>query len=81
MSEVKTYSLAEIKAHNTNKSTWIVIHNNIYDVTEFLNEVGTFTSEAEANHFTLHTRQGEWSVCEPYLTWNFHVLSSGVWGN
>lgn len=38
MSEVKTYSLAEIKAHNTNKSTWIVIHNNIYDVTEFLNE-------------------------------------------
>lgn len=37
-SEVKTYSLAEIKAHNTNKSTWIVIHNNIYDVTEFLNE-------------------------------------------
>lgn len=38
MSEVKTYSLAEVKAHNTNKSTWIVIHNNIYDVTEFLNE-------------------------------------------
>lgn len=40
-SEVKTYSLAEIKAHNTNKSSWIVIHNNIYDVTEFLNEVGS----------------------------------------
>jgi len=34
----KLYSLAEIASHNTNKSTWLVIHNNIYDVTEFLNE-------------------------------------------
>ncbi|KAJ8934391.1 hypothetical protein NQ314_013432, partial [Rhamnusium bicolor] len=32
------YSLADIKKHNDNRSTWIVIHNNIYDVTEFLNE-------------------------------------------
>lgn len=38
MAEQKTYSLAEISAHNTNKSTWLVIHNGIYDVTEFLNE-------------------------------------------
>lgn len=36
---VKTYSLAEIAKHNSNQSTWIVIHNNIYDVTKFLNEV------------------------------------------
>lgn len=36
---VKTYSLAEIAAHNSNQSTWVVIHNNIYDVTKFLNEV------------------------------------------
>jgi len=35
---VKTYSLAEIAAHNSNQSTWVVIHNNIYDVTKFLNE-------------------------------------------
>lgn len=35
---VKTYSLAEIAQHNSNQSTWIVIHNNIYDVTKFLNE-------------------------------------------
>ncbi|CAG9857337.1 unnamed protein product [Phyllotreta striolata] len=32
------YTLAEVKKHNDNKSTWIVIHNNIYDVTAFLNE-------------------------------------------
>lgn len=36
--EVKLYSLADVKSHNTNKSTWLVIHNNIYDVTAFLNE-------------------------------------------
>ncbi|XP_055311470.1 cytochrome b5 [Sitodiplosis mosellana] len=35
---VKTYSLAEIAKHNSNQSSWIVIHNNIYDVTKFLNE-------------------------------------------
>ncbi|XP_028131707.1 cytochrome b5 [Diabrotica virgifera virgifera] len=32
------YSLADVKKHNDNKSTWIVIHNNVYDVTPFLNE-------------------------------------------
>lgn len=32
------YSLADVKSHNDNRSTWIIIHNNIYDVTEFLNE-------------------------------------------
>lgn len=37
--ETKTYSLAEVAKHNSNKSAWFVIHNNIYDVTEFLNEV------------------------------------------
>lgn len=36
---VKTYSLAEVAKHNSNQSTWIIIHNNIYDLTTFLNEV------------------------------------------
>lgn len=35
----KLYSLAEISEHNKVSSAWIVIHNNIYDVTPFLNEV------------------------------------------
>lgn len=38
-SSVKKYSLAEIAERNTNQEAWIVIHNNIYNVTEFLNEV------------------------------------------
>lgn len=38
-SSAKQYSLTEITKHNSNNSSWIVIHNNIYDVTAFLNEV------------------------------------------
>jgi len=34
----KTYSLAEIASYNTSQKAWVVIHNNIYDVTAFLNE-------------------------------------------
>lgn len=32
-------SLDEVKKHNKNDSVWLVIHNNVYDVTAFLNEV------------------------------------------
>lgn len=39
MSADKVYSLAEVAKNNTNKNCWLVIHNNIYDVTAFLNEV------------------------------------------
>jgi len=38
MAETKRYSLAEVAKHNSHEKAWIVIHNNIYNVTEFLNE-------------------------------------------
>jgi len=38
MSEPKKYALKEVESHNTKKSCWIVIHDNIYDVTKFLEE-------------------------------------------
>ncbi|XP_055921813.1 cytochrome b5 [Eupeodes corollae] len=34
----KLFTRAEVTKHNTNKDCWLVIHNNIYDVTAFLNE-------------------------------------------
>ncbi|KAK9885989.1 hypothetical protein WA026_014775 [Henosepilachna vigintioctopunctata] len=37
-SEVKQYSFSEVKKHCDNKSAWIVVQNNIYDITSFLNE-------------------------------------------
>ncbi|RXM29262.1 Cytochrome b5 [Acipenser ruthenus] len=36
--EVKYYSLEEVQQHNSCKSTWLIIHNKIYDVTKFLEE-------------------------------------------
>ncbi|XP_059900560.1 cytochrome b5 [Gadus macrocephalus] len=35
---VKYYRLSEIEEQNTFKSTWIIINNNVYDVTKFLEE-------------------------------------------
>nr|XP_020477542.1 cytochrome b5-like [Monopterus albus] len=35
---VRYYRLSEIEGQNTFKSTWIIIHNKIYDVTRFLEE-------------------------------------------
>lgn len=36
---VKKYTRAEVSQHNNLKETWLIIHNNVYDVTNFLNEV------------------------------------------
>lgn len=36
--EIKYYTRKQVAEHNTNKDTWLLIHNNIYDVTQFLNE-------------------------------------------
>eukprot|EP00064_Thunnus_orientalis_P023252 superscaffoldBa00008607_g23485 len=35
---VRYYRLSEVEEQNTFKSTWIIIHNKIYDVTKFLEE-------------------------------------------
>ena len=39
MAELKTYSLEDVKKHNTPESCWFVIHDKVYDVTAFLNDV------------------------------------------
>ncbi|GAB0090211.1 hypothetical protein DMENIID0001_049080 [Sergentomyia squamirostris] len=49
-SETKLYTMAEVAKHNTNKTTWICIHNSIYDVTEFLNE-----------HIFFHAGKAHWA--------------------
>ena len=35
----KLYTRAEVAKHNDSQETWIIIHNNVYNVTAFLNEV------------------------------------------
>lgn len=39
MSAKKTYTLAEVKQHNTKTDLWVIIHDKVYDVTRFLSEV------------------------------------------
>ncbi|XP_041103801.1 cytochrome b5 [Polyodon spathula] len=36
--QVKYYRLEEVHQHNSCKSTWLIIHYKIYDVTKFLEE-------------------------------------------
>lgn len=43
MAETKLFSRAEVSKHSDNKSTWLIIHNSVYDVTKFLGEVCLFT--------------------------------------
>lgn len=34
----KLYGLADLKAHTTDKSCWLLVHGKVYDVTDFLEE-------------------------------------------
>lgn len=64
MSEYKQYTLAEVATHNSNKSVWFVIHNNIYDVTEFLNEVKiTFHADGTKKKRKNKQKRTEVSFC------------------
>lgn len=55
-SPVKYYRLSEVEEQNTFKSTWIIINNQVYDVTKFLEEVsnfhGKFPQQAETFRLT-----------------------------
>ncbi len=41
MSDVKIITSEEVSKHNEKSSTWIIIHGDVYDVTNFLEEVKT----------------------------------------
>ena len=36
---LKKFSLKEVSEHTDKKSTWLIIHDKVYDVTKFLEEV------------------------------------------
>ena len=50
-SEGKVFKLSEVAEHNKSKgedkTIWIVIHDKVYDITKFLDEVLTLFEEEE----------------------------------
>lgn len=36
---VKKYTTAEVKKHSKSYDLWIIIHNNVYDITKFIDKV------------------------------------------
>lgn len=42
MTTVKKFTIAEVKEHNTPDDLWLIIHDKVYNVTKFLNEVIDF---------------------------------------
>lgn len=38
--DVTYYTREEVQAHNMSKDTWLIIHDKVYDITSFLEEVG-----------------------------------------
>lgn len=51
---VKYHRLSEVEERNSFKSTWIIIHNKVYDVTKFLEEV-SFKTERQLNNLVPKT--------------------------
>ena len=39
MATPKLFRRSEIESKNNSQNAWIIIHNSVYNVTEFLNEV------------------------------------------
>lgn len=48
--EQKVFRLKEIAERKDAKSAWIIIHNNVYDVTKFLDEVSGVWCVSSAKH-------------------------------
>ena len=36
----KVFTYEEVKTHNSSESLWVIIHDKVYDVTKFKEEVG-----------------------------------------
>ena len=59
---VKEFRLSEVKAHNDAKSCYLVVHNKVYDVTRFLEEVSLFTAKP-----TLFSRSCLYIIYLPFV--------------
>jgi len=61
-SETRVFSLADVEAHNTLESCWVILHGNVYDVTKFLDD------HPGGPDFILKNSGGAWILTHE-LTW------------
>lgn len=40
MSDVKTFTIEDLQSHKSREDIWVTISGKVYDVTQFLDEVG-----------------------------------------
>lgn len=40
---VKTFKKSQVKEHNKSTDLWIILHDKVYDITKFVNEVNINT--------------------------------------
>ena len=63
--QVKVYKLVEVAEHNKSKgaekSIWTVIHDKVYDITKFLDEVSGFVKELviHLSIYSFSTQEGK----------------------
>ncbi len=54
MSAQKVYTLEEVKKHNKEDDCWIVNHDKVYDVTDFLDEVSNWSILVQTLNISMH---------------------------
>ncbi len=53
-SEEKTFSWEEVNKHNNSESLWLVVHDIVYDVTKFMEEVSALCVDCYHSWFMQH---------------------------
>lgn len=51
MSELTQYTIEQVTEHNTRQSPWLIIHDKVYDVQKFLEEVSFLLFEFKMINF------------------------------
>ncbi|KAK0544627.1 hypothetical protein OC846_005837 [Tilletia horrida] len=70
----KTFKVDEVKQHKSEDSVWVVVDNNVYDITEFLEEhpggkkilISNAGKDASEAFHTYHSEKILKSVAEEY---------------
>lgn len=60
--EGSAYTLESLKAHGTRESFWMLLHDKVYDVTAFLDEVCEVSSSGVFQEVVLEGGNRVWSV-------------------